>query len=48
MGTTLAEPLFDSGVWDIIITESLHFSVSGTLLDGEDFGYDITLDVYAK
>jgi len=46
MGSVSAERMFDSDVWEIIIEpEALHFSLSGTFINGETFVYSIVLTV---
>ena len=47
MGSTSAEKIFNSDdVWDIITAPGgLHFSLSGTLMDGKTFEYNIILNV---
>ncbi|MDR2572221.1 MAG: hypothetical protein LBD23_18250 [Oscillospiraceae bacterium] len=44
LGSTVAETLFDFEVWEII-PDSLHFSLSGALINGETFEYAIPLAV---
>jgi hypothetical protein len=46
MGTTSAEKIFNAEVWDIITkTGSLHFSLTGTFITGENFEYSFVIDV---
>jgi len=44
MGSIRADELFDAHTWDII-KNSLQFSLSGRLVTGEDFEYNIDLEV---
>jgi len=46
LGSTSSEKMFSAEVWDIITEpDSLHFSLSGTLINGETFEYSIVLNV---
>ena len=46
LGTTSSEKMFNKEVWGIITeTEALHFSLSGTFMNGETFEYNLTLNV---
>jgi hypothetical protein len=46
MGTTSAERIFNPDIWNIIIEPgALHFSLSGTYINGETFEYSIILNV---
>jgi hypothetical protein len=44
MGSTVAETLFSFEAWDIV-SDSLHFLLSGAFMDGESFEYTIALTV---
>ena len=46
MGTVHSEKMFNMEVWGIITEpEALHFSFSGTLMNGETFEYSLVLNV---
>ena len=44
LGSTHSETMFSPEVWDTMF-ESLHFTLSGTLMNGESFEHNITLNV---
>ena len=46
LGSTSTKKIFHADVWGIITKAgSLHFSLSGTFMNGEKFEYSITVDV---
>ena len=46
LSTTIADLMFSNQVWDIITEEGqLHFSFSGTFMNGEDFEHSIIINV---
>ena len=46
MGTASSEKMFNMEVWGIITgSEAVHFSLSGTLMNGETFEYSLVLNV---
>ena len=46
MGSTTADTLLNAEAWGVVTeTKSLHFSLSGTFMSGENFEYSLLIEV---